>query len=497
MLILSIESSCDETALAILELPVDNQIELGEFYDEVKEDIIGSFSKIKILAHLISSQVAIHAQYGGVVPEIGARQHAEAIHGLFGRLLKDSVANSEYSRDHVLQNIGCIMVTTEPGLRSGLRVGQEFAKTIQFYVNQKFNNQAQIINVNHLNGHIFSAFWNQLDVKKNTVIQSEMGSGTWVSQVKPSPRQAKNPINTEDTRQLQPLQQSTNQNLFPHLHLLVSGGNTQLIELNQNLEAKIIARTLDDAAGECFDKCARMLGLQYPGGATLSRIASNRESLSKKTTVILSEGVSGFGSPELASARLVKDPQTVESEEQIKSSTIKPQKKTPKPNLQFLSVGMNNQDLNMSYSGLKTAVRYAIQKTEILELEKRLTADEVQVLTNKELALEDLNPKLKLVSQLCYEIQYCIVQQLFNKVKIAIIVNQNQDIEPKYQSLGLSGGVSANPLLRSRFKEELSAVMSQNLEQKSPVLIAPIELTGDNAVMIGLAGLVQTKLCEK
>jgi N6-L-threonylcarbamoyladenine synthase len=155
MLILSIESSCDETALAILELPVENQLELGNFCSGIREDIIGTFDKIKILAHLISSQVVIHAQYGGVVPEIGARQHAEAIHGLFDRLLKESTANSEYSRDQILQNISYIMVTTEPGLKSGLRVGQEFAKTIQFYTHQKFNNQVQIIDVNHLSGHIF------------------------------------------------------------------------------------------------------------------------------------------------------------------------------------------------------------------------------------------------------------------------------------------------------------------------------------------------------
>ncbi len=485
MLVLSIESSCDETSLAIMDLPVEDELGLQSFGDSLKTNIVQAFGKITILGHIISSQVSIHAQYGGVVPEIGAREHAEVIHLLFDKVIQEAVNN--YSSDSkipktkqdVLDNIQYIFVTTEPGLKAGLRVGQEFAKSVQFYLglnNEEYpvnfvatpfpcrvqgsdwsksslhflqkgnlqkntlnpNKKVQIIEVNHLNGHIFSAFWNQ----------SLVNLGNKETQAKTALSNAKD---------------NSNQNLvFPQLHLLVSGGNTQLIEIDENLNTMIIARTLDDASGECFDKCARMLGLDYPGGATLSRIAGVYES--KINTSLATSNNS-----------LVKNKTT----------------NTPKPKLQYLSVGMMNSDPNFSYSGLKTALRYAIESitraTGLLTLEKKLTAIEITNLLDSSYNLSG-NPKLELVAQLCYEAQYCIIQQLYNKTKLAIINNQKSS-DSNYQSLGLSGGVSANPLLRFKFQNELQELLNNQENQK--VYIAPLELTGDNAVMIALAGIVK------
>jgi N6-L-threonylcarbamoyladenine synthase len=144
---LSIETSCDETSLALLQIPKD-KIESGvEFLDRIRS--------IKVLAHIISSQIDIHKEYGGVIPEIGARLHANAIHFLLDQLI------SQQDDKEILDKIDKIFVTATPGLPSALRVGIEFAKSLKFYLQQKNPSQSslEVVHINHLHGHVASCFF--------------------------------------------------------------------------------------------------------------------------------------------------------------------------------------------------------------------------------------------------------------------------------------------------------------------------------------------------
>jgi len=245
--------------------------------------------------------------------------------------------------------------------------------------------------------------------------------------------------------------------LYPHLQLLVSGGNSQLIYLRSWKDFEIIGATLDDAAGECFDKVGRMLGLLYPGGVYLSRIAG------------------------LEDKNILKFPVSMK----------------------------DSNDYNFSFSGLKTAVRYYLEKFEFENgehfiLEKKLNSSEIDFLINHNLAQiekiyaknslitnientpkiktesqteDDLNFELLLiVKKACITVQSVIVEALLNKVDKATATLE-------VESIGLSGGVSANPLLRQKLQQKYGNIL----------LLAPKALTGDNAVMIGLAGILEWK----
>lgn len=187
MKILAIESSCDETSVAIVE---------GR----------------TVLSNIIATQIAEHRIYGGVVPEIASRRHTEAISRVCDEALKEAELN--YS------DIEAVAVTFAPGLIGALLVGVNFAKGLAMSLG------VPLIPVHHLRSHIAA----------NYIAHPE----------------------------LEP----------PFLCLLVSGGNTVLAEVTDYTTFKIIGSTRDDAAGECFDKTARCLGLQYPGGVTLDKIAT-------------------------------------------------------------------------------------------------------------------------------------------------------------------------------------------------------------------------------
>jgi N6-L-threonylcarbamoyladenine synthase len=196
-------------------------------------------------------------------------------------------------------------------------------------------------------------------------------------------------------------------------------------------DTKIIGATLDDAAGECFDKTARMIGLPYPGGVYSSKIAG------------------------LADQNILDFPVSMK----------------------------HSPDYNFSFSGLKTAVRYYLEK-QILQngedfiLEKKLTPQEIEILTThslEELEIEG-NELLLIVKKVCISVQSVIVEALSFKV-----LRASRDLE--VASVGLSGGVSANPLLRLKLEQSFGEKM----------LLAPRPLTGDNAVMIGLAGILDWK----
>ena len=189
MKILAIESSCDETAAAVIE---DGRT---------------------VHSSVISSQVEEHKIYGGVVPEIASRRHAENI----SAVVKKALSDAECTYD----NIDAIAVTYAPGLIGALLVGVNFAKGLAFATNKP------LIPVHHLRGHIAS--------------------------------------NYISDKTLEP----------PFLALVVSGGHSHIIDVKSYTDFEIIGRTRDDAAGECLDKAARAMGIPYPGGANLDRIAKD------------------------------------------------------------------------------------------------------------------------------------------------------------------------------------------------------------------------------
>ena len=187
MNILAVESSCDETAVAIVR---DGR---------------------KVLTDCIASQVDLHRIYGGVVPEIASRKHIEAIYGL----AEQALANTGLSR----QNIDAVAVTYAPGLIGAVLVGVNFAKAAALAMGKP------LIPVHHIRGHIAA----------NYLAYPE----------------------------LEP----------PFLCLVVSGGHTMFVEVKNYTDMRILGTTLDDAAGESFDKVARVLGMPYPGGAALDKAA--------------------------------------------------------------------------------------------------------------------------------------------------------------------------------------------------------------------------------
>lgn len=196
MIILGIESSCDETAAAI-----------------VKDGV-------EVLSNVVASQVEEHKLYGGVVPEIASRRHSEAISGV--------VKEALITADVTLEDIDAIAVTYTPGLIGALLVGVNFAKGLSF------SSDIPLIPVHHLRSHIASNFITNGDLKP------------------------------------------------PFLCMVVSGGHTHIIDVQSYTDLKIIGKTRDDAAGEAFDKAARSMGMPYPGGIALDKIAENGNDMAFK-----------------------------------------------------------------------------------------------------------------------------------------------------------------------------------------------------------------------
>ncbi|PNU19900.1 tRNA (adenosine(37)-N6)-threonylcarbamoyltransferase complex transferase subunit TsaD [Geothermobacter hydrogeniphilus] len=186
MLLLCIESSCDETAAAVVR--------------DGREP----------LSSVIATQIDVHARYGGVVPEIASRQHLEAISPVIDQALEEAGCR--------LDNIEGLVVTRGPGLVGALLIGVSVAKALAW------SRQLPLIGVHHIEGHILSP-----------LLEREIA--------------------------------------FPYLALAVSGGHTHLYRVDGIGRYKILGRTLDDAAGEAFDKVAKLLGLGYPGGAVIDRLA--------------------------------------------------------------------------------------------------------------------------------------------------------------------------------------------------------------------------------
>ncbi|ABR30491.1 protein kinase [Thermosipho melanesiensis] len=185
MIVLGIETSCDETAVAVLE----NE---------------------KILSSVVSSQIDVHKKFGGVVPEIAARHHLSNLPVVF----KNALSQAKIS----LNDIDLISVTYGPGLIGALLVGISFAKGLSLKLNKP------LIGINHIVGHVYANYLTYPNLKP------------------------------------------------PFIVLMVSGGHTEILHI-QNEKIEVLGKTLDDAAGEAFDKVARILGLGYPGGPEIEKIA--------------------------------------------------------------------------------------------------------------------------------------------------------------------------------------------------------------------------------
>jgi len=240
MYILGIETSCDETAAAIIKIDEKN-------------------GSIKPLSNVISSQIKLHAKWGGVVPNLAAREHLKNILPV----IQASLTEAGLTKDAV----DLLAVTHGPGLIPALLIGTNTAKTLAYAW------QKPLLGIHHIEGHIYANFINQ------------------------------------DYRKIK----------FPILCLVVSGGHTQLVLMKKHLDYTLIGETQDDAAGEAFDKVARILNLDYPGGPEVAKAAKKWKSPTNKT--LTTKHVINFPRPMLKS-----------------------------------------KNFNFSFSGLKTAVLYFVKK---------------------------------------------------------------------------------------------------------------------------------------
>ena len=319
MKILGIESSCDETAASVVE------------------------NGSKILSNVVVSQIDIHAAYGGVIPEVAARSHIEAINPVIKKALTDAKLS--------IHDIDAIAVTHTPGLVGSLLVGTLAARTIAVVNNIPF------YPTHHLKSHIYA---------------------NWLSGYQPE---------------------------FPLLAAVISGGHTQIIHMQRHDHFDIIGTTRDDAIGECFDKIAKILGLPYPGGPSIAKAAQR-------------------GNPT--------------------------KYKLPIPKV---------DDLDFSFSGLKTAVLRAVQK---------------------ELNLPITTPSYELQKHLS-EQQIADFAASFQATAVNILIQKLKRASQKYpvKSILLAGGVSANQELRTQLKKSFS--------KTHQVFFPDPKLSTDNGAMVASA----------
>lgn len=319
-LILGIETSCDETAVAVLK---DNEL----------------------LAHKISSQIKIHAEYGGVVPELASREHLKNLLIVYEQVIREAKIKPE--------QIELVAATRGPGLPGALMIGWRFAQGFAYA------SRCPLYGIHHHEAHLYSA---------------------WLEGLPP---------------------RLAIEKFEPNISLIVSGGHTILADVAAPLRHQVLGQTLDDAAGECFDKIAKLLGLPYPGGPIIEHLAKNG------------------------------DPQAY---------------KFPRPML-------NSNDLNFSYSGLKTAVRYFLRdRPELLKSEKN-------------------------IADLCASVQAAIIDVLIAKTITATL-------KAGRRCITVSGGVACNRVLREKLAMEC-AQRGFNLRIASP------QFCTDNAVMIAAVAWIK------
>lgn len=314
MIILAIETSCDDTSVAVLK-------------DQ------------ELLSNVVSSQVAFHNKYGGVMPELASRLHVEKI----TYVLKEAIETAKIS----LQDVDYIAFTQGPGLIGSLHVGMQAAKTLSLLLKKP------LIPIHHLAGHIYA----------NRFVQDFT---------------------------------------FPLLALVISGGHTEFVYMEKECSFKVVGSTLDDAVGEAYDKVSRLLGLGYPGGPIIDQLAQ-------------------------------------------KGEAIYP-----------LPLPKNDQTLDFSYSGLKSAVIHLIHRLE-----------------NKNIAYKKED-----------------IAASFQKVAVEILLQKTKKALKKYpvKTFVLAGGVAANHELREKMQQ-----MMEHDFLNIQCIFPKLSLCGDNAAMIGMCAYYKLK----
>ena len=317
MTVLALETSCDETAVAIL---------------------CGDRSGHELLASEVASQSAAHEKYGGIVPEIASRNHMIYAPRLLGR-----AASAAKTR---LSEIDAFAATSGPGLASSLMIGASIAKGLAIGFGKRY------LGVNHLEGHLLSPFFS--------------------------------------------VEKDGDNDIKPNVSLIVSGGHTMLVIVRGLTNYQLIGQTVDDAAGEAFDKVAKMLGLGYPGGPEIEKHA-------------------GGGDPK---------------------------------RFDFPRSMLASEDF--SFSGLKTAVRYLLPKIGVIPSEaQRSRGTPEKNLTGDASACLDFGRDDKLLADLCASFQQAIIDVLVTK---AIAAAQKHRVD----LVTMSGGVSCNQELRRQMHDASS-----------------------------------------
>jgi N6-L-threonylcarbamoyladenine synthase len=328
--VLAIETSCDETSAAVV-------------------------SEYKILSAIVSTQIKLHSEYGGVVPEIAVREHLKNLPIVVRAALKEAQINAN--------QIDAVAATRGPGLPSALMAGYRTGQAMAYALDKPF------IGIHHHEAHLYSP---------------------WISAA-------------ERRLELE---------LFkPNVSLIVSGGHTLLVYVKKEFDHTVLGSTVDDAAGECFDKVAKLIGLPYPGGPQLDRLAEK-------------------GDPSRYNF--------------------------PRPMLQ-------NDNLNFSFSGLKTSVRYFLRDN------------------------PDALGDLKKICDLCAAVRAAIIDVLVAKTLRAVELTG-------VKCITASGGVSCNKLLRKTLEKVAS-------ERRLYLRLADPQFSTDNAAMVGtlaacklIAGFPPTEL---
>jgi N6-L-threonylcarbamoyladenine synthase len=334
MKILGIETSCDETGAAVVEAS-------------------GKDKKVILLSNVLATSLAMHAETGGIIPEVAARQQVKSIIPVIQKALKESGVTSENEPP-----VDAIAVTFGPGLIGSLLVGIETAKTLSLLWN------VPIIPVNHMYGHIY-ANW--------IIANSE-------SQIDSTRTISSSPLSIIN---------------FPAIALVISGGHTDIVLLKEHGDLTVIGGTRDDAAGECFDKCARLLGYAYPGGPKISQLAQK-------------------GNP--------------------KAFPL------PRPMI-------GSHDYDFSFSGLKTAFMRLTK--ELLPLERK----ELEHIKGgwQQVPLENTlsDSQKQTLYDLCASLEYAIADIVTRKVMKALGAYTAN-------TLVVSGGVAANKVLINMFHEKIN-----------------------------------------
>ena len=394
MIILSIETSCDETATAIVKF---------------------KNGKAEVLANVVSSQIKTHSKFGGVVPSLASRMHLKNMVPVLKRVFREAEKklDTRCQGHRVSGVVDYIAITNGPGLIPALMVGTQAAKTLAYALNKP------LIPIHHIEGHIYANWLRPIRISSKL----QDTNHKQISNLKLQNYELWNPK-------------------FPVLCLIVSGGHTQLILMKKDLDYEIIGETVDDAAGEAFDKAAKLLGVGYPGGPVIEKMAR------------------------LGDRNKFKFPRPM----------------------------MNSKDYNFSFSGLKTAVlykwnmEYGIWNFEDKKKNAKLQnsgagfnsakfyPDFRQDSKFKTLPTGRQVPNSKFKSDIAASFQQAVIDVLISKTVRAAK-------EYKARNIILGGGVSANKELQKQLGERISKELPITNYQ-----LPIINLSTDNALMIAVAG---------